>query len=203
MSTATPSIFESDAPAPASFSREASAAKEINRLHAEAQRLTDESRHSLDGALSAAWRAGKLLIAEKARIRRHAGRGAWLPWLESCFQGGVRTAQRYMQLARRMDTPASLQGLSLRQSYMRLGIPISPKSGDNPRHALPLLKLPTHVVLAAKLTRLLRTQKSATMRARTTPASRQSPELVALYEQLRALFESPKVAGCNRAQKSF
>lgn len=194
MSTATPSIFESGTPAPASFSHAASAAKEINRLHAEAQRLSDESRHSLDAALSAAWHAGKLLIAEKARIRRHAGRGAWLPWLESCFHGGVRTAQRYMQLARRMDTPASLRGLSLRQSYMRLGIPITPKSGDNPRHASLLLKLPAHAVLATKLTRLLRTQKSATAPARVTFASRQSPELVALYEQLRALFESPKTA---------
>ncbi|WP_342750564.1 hypothetical protein OH491_15370 [Termitidicoccus mucosus] len=135
---------------------EASAFSEINRLHAEARRLAGDSRRSLDAALSAAWRAGQLLIAEKARIRRRAGQGAWLGWLETRFHGGVRTAQRYMQLARRADTPGALRGLGLRQAYLRLGIPISSKTSGEDRRVRP--KLPPIVTLAARLTRLLRRQ---------------------------------------------
>jgi hypothetical protein len=56
--------------------REVSAIAEINRLHAEAQQLAGESHQSLDGALATTWCAGKLLIAEKARLLRHTGRGA-------------------------------------------------------------------------------------------------------------------------------
>ncbi|OAM87348.1 hypothetical protein OH491_00085 [Termitidicoccus mucosus] len=76
---------------PAPPARETSAFLEINRLHAEARRLAGDSRRSLDAALSAAWRAGRLLIAEKARIRHRAGQGAWLGWLETRFHGGVRS----------------------------------------------------------------------------------------------------------------
>lgn len=176
------STFGGDA-ASASFSQQASAVAEINRLYAEARRLSEQSRESLSGALLAAWRAGKLLIEEKARVRRHAGRGAWIPWLESCFHGGVRTAQRYMQLARRIGDTTALHGLSLRQTYLRLGIPIAPQQGEHPRHSTLLKKLPTHAVLAAKLTRLLRAKAPA-----------ESPELIALYGQLRVLFESKKTA---------
>jgi hypothetical protein len=136
-----------------SRSHEASAIAEINRLHDEAQRLAGESRQSLDGALATAWRARKLLIAEKARILRHAGRGAWLPWLETCFHGGVRTAQRYMQLARRAGTPDALRGFGLRQAYLRLGIPISSKTFSEPRRVRPP-KLPAYIMLAARLRRL-------------------------------------------------
>ncbi|OAM89966.1 DUF3102 domain-containing protein [Termitidicoccus mucosus] len=169
-------------PYPASRSRESSAIVEINRLHAEARRLEYDSRRALDSALMAAWRAGKLLIAEKARIRRHAGRGAWLPWLETCFHGGVRTAQRYMQLARRIGDSASLHGLSLRQACLRLGIAISPKSS---RTGPQVLKLPAHITLAARLTRCLRARAHTLQgKPQTSP-----PELIALYAQLRTWCE--------------
>lgn len=167
-----------------------SAISEINRLHAEARRFVCESRRSLDAALTAAWRAGKLLIAEKARIRRHAGRGAWLPWLETCFHGRVRTAQRYMQFARRVDSPETLHGLSLRQAYLRLGIPISSKISGESQRARPL-KLPAHSMLAVRLTRLLR------QRARSNSAIQTSDDLRALYIQLDLLFKDADGTATN------
>ena len=163
--------------------REASAFSEINRLHAEARRLAGQSRRSLDAVLSAAWRAGRLLIEEKARIRRRAGQGAWLGWLETRFLGGVRTAQRYMQLARRADTPDALRGLGLRQAYLRLGIPISSNnSGENRRVRPP--KLPPIVTLAARLTRLLRRQ------ARLGTGIPFPDDLRALHAQLAILLKN-------------
>lgn len=71
-----------------------SAAAEINRLHAEASQHAVASRRSLRAALVAAWRAGQLLLAEKKRVRRTMGGGAWLLWLEEHFKGTPRTAQR-------------------------------------------------------------------------------------------------------------
>jgi hypothetical protein len=128
-------------------------AAEINRLHESALRLTAESRQNLDGALTAAWQAGQLLIAEKKRIRHRMGPGAWLLWLEANFRGTPRTAQRYMKLARSVADVAFLRGLSLRQAYARLGIATEPKArGGQPlRH-----RLPVHLVLANKLLRALK-----------------------------------------------
>jgi hypothetical protein len=174
------------APAPggtAPPAREASAFAEINRLHDEARRLARESRRFLDAALSAAWRAGQLLIAEKARIRRRAGQGAWLGWLETRFHGGVRTAQRYMQLARRADAPGALRGLGLRQAYLRLGIPISSKTSGEDRRVRPP-KLPPIVTLAARLTRLLRRQ------ARLGTGIPFPDDLRALHAQLAILLKN-------------
>ncbi|AWI09628.1 hypothetical protein [Ereboglobus luteus] len=179
-------IISADAPTKHSA---ASAISEINRLHAEAQRLVGESRSSLDAALTAAWRAGKLLIAEKASIRRHAGRGAWLPWLKTCFHGGVRTAQRYMQFARRVDSPDALCGLGLRQAYLRLGISMSSKTSPDSQRARPL-KRPTHAMLAAKLIRLLRNRKHNG--SRLGSLIHPSPELDTLYTLLGELYESTK-----------
>jgi hypothetical protein len=50
------------------------AAREINRLHAEVEKLSAASRQSLTSALAAAWQAGRLLIAEKKRVRQTMGR---------------------------------------------------------------------------------------------------------------------------------
>jgi hypothetical protein len=163
--------------------REASAFSEINRLHAEARRLAGESRRSLDAALSVAWRAGKLLIEEKARIRRRAGPGAWLAWLETRFHGGVRTAQRYMQMARRAETPDALRGLGLRQAYLRLGIPLSSKTSGEDRRVRPP-QLPPIITLAARLTRLLRRQ------ARMSAGIPFPGDLRALHAQLDILLKN-------------
>jgi hypothetical protein len=82
-------------------------AAKINALHADVQRLEKESRKTLDDAVAAAWQAGILLNDAKKSITRYGGHGAWMPWIESEFRGGLRTAHRYMRLAREVTDPAS------------------------------------------------------------------------------------------------
>jgi hypothetical protein len=157
-------------------------ADEINRLHAEAERLTATSRGALSAALVAAWNAGQLLIEEKRNIRRRMGPGAWQTWLNHSFAGTPRTAQRYMLLARSVADSSILAGMSLRQVYFRLGIATEPKT---PVRLTALRPVPRHAVLAARLLGLIK------------PRSRMAPELQKsyqqdlrpLYERLRALFE--------------
>lgn len=154
-------------------------AAEINRLHDSAQRLAAESRQNLDGALTAAWQAGQLLMAEKKRVRHNMGAGAWLLWLEANFRGTPRTAQRYMKLARSVADVAFLRGLSLRQAYARLGIATEPK----PRGSQPLAhRLPTHVILANKLVRELRRERPD------VPGDCWWRDLRPLYEALQPWF---------------
>jgi hypothetical protein len=122
-------------------------ALEVNRLHAEVERLTAESMESLTAALAAAWRAGRLLLTEKRRVRRTMG-AAWGLWLEQNFHGSARTAQRYMMLAKSVTDVAVLRGMSLRQIYFRLGIATEPKSRANAVH---LPALPPHIRLASRM----------------------------------------------------
>jgi hypothetical protein len=160
------------------------AASEINRLYAEATRLSEDSSHALHAALMAAWQAGHLLIAEKKRVRRLMGPGAWVFWLEQNFQGTPRTAQRYMLLARSVADVAFLTGMSLRQAYERLGIATEPKT---PADQAVMPPLPRHVSLANRLLGMLATKGSqAAFNPRRRPAYQQ--DLRALYERLRALF---------------
>jgi len=162
-----------------------SPADEINRLHAEAVKLAAASRQSLDAALMAAWRAGALLVAEKQRVRRTMGAGAWLIWLESNFRGTPRTAQRYMRLARSVSDTGFVQGLSLRQAYERLGIATEPKRRGQAAPG----RLAPHVSLATRLARTLRSPKVCALMAPEHKAAYQS-DLRALYDRLRALFEN-------------
>jgi hypothetical protein len=155
-------------------------ASEINQLHSEVQRLSAESRQSLDGALAAALAAGRLLREQKEHLRRALGRGVWDDWLKTCFRGSRSTAYRYMQLAR--ATPgktasAALHGLSLRQAYLRLGIAIEPKTVT--QHSVTAL-IPEPVILAQKLTRFLRRQRALRGSYR--------DELATLYRQLQLMF---------------
>lgn len=161
-----------------------SPAAEINRLYAEAQRLSQESSQCLHAALVAAWQAGRLLLAEKKRVRRAMGGGGWLLWLKQNFHGSPRTAQNYMRLAQSVDDVAFLHGMSLRQVYLRLGIATEPKSRAESPH---VEALPSRVRLANKLLVALKTE----MR-RAGPARRAAccQDLRALYEELRRLFES-------------
>ena len=162
------------------------AAGDINRLHAEAVRLAAESGESLRAALAMAWRAGQILIEEKKRVRRTMGRGAWLLWLEQNFRGTPRTVQRYMLLSRRVADISSVQGMSLRLMYARLGIATEPKS---PGRSILLRRLPPHVGLANKLLRALRSQPNlGSLAAERRAFYRQ--DLGALYERLRPLFET-------------
>jgi hypothetical protein len=159
-----------------------SAAEKINRLHAVAVRLAVDSQNSLRLALSAAWQAGHLLLAEKKRVRQKMGHGAWLPWLEANFDGSARTAQRYMCLAVSITDSAFLRGLSLRQAYFRLGIATEPKVR---REAVPVPLLPEPVRLASRLLEALRAQHPPHCR----------DDLRPLFEQLRAIFEPANKCG--------
>ena len=54
----------------------ASPTDEINRLHKEVVRQTDDSLKCLHAGLTAAWQAGQLLLVEQKRVRRTMG-AAW------------------------------------------------------------------------------------------------------------------------------
>lgn len=168
---------------------------EINRLYAEAQRLTAESRTSLHAALAATWSAGRLLLEEKKRVRRLMGGGAWLLWLEQNFQGTPRTAQNYMRLAREVTDLASLHGLSLRQVYFRLGIATEPKiPGGNSN----ITALPSHVRLANRLLVALKNRSVRNRDRGTEQADAYRRDLRALFEHLQRLF----AADCAEANFS-
>jgi hypothetical protein len=163
----------------------AATAENINRLYAEATRLSKESSQALHAALVAAWEAGHLLIAEKKRVRRLMGPGAWLLWVEQNFQGTPRTAQRYMLLAKSVSDVTFLTGMSLRQAYERLGIATEPKT---PVDKAVMPPLPRHVSLANRLLGMLATKGNhAAFNPRRRSAYQQ--DLRALYERLRALFD--------------
>jgi len=162
-------------------------AAEINRLYEEAQRWSDASRKALHDALIAAWQAGQLLLAEKKRVRRRMGRGAWLIWIEANFRGSARTAQRYMRLAQCVADIAFLQGMSLRQAYARLGIATEPRTPS--KRALSH-KLPVHIVLAGKLVRALKRRPGKTVEEQ---VEGYRLDLRALYEKLRPWFESAPI----------
>jgi hypothetical protein len=162
-------------------------AAEINRLHEEAKGGSVASRKALVGALAAAWHAGQLLLAEKKRVRRSMGPGAWLLWLETNFRGSSRTAQRYMKLAQCVADIAFLQGMSLRQAYARLGIATEPKTPS--KRALSH-RLPVHIVLAGKLVRALKRRPGKTVEEQ---VEGYRLDLRALYEKLRPWFESAPI----------
>ncbi|MBI5688610.1 MAG: hypothetical protein HZC55_00825 [Verrucomicrobia bacterium] len=149
--------------------------EQINCLHAVAVRMAGDSRNALRMALSAAWKAGQLLSAEKKRVRKQMGHGAWGDWLDANFDGSVRTAQRYMCLAASIADTRFLRGLSLRQAYFRLGIATEPKSR---RDAVAVPPLPEPVRLAGRLIEALRSEP---------PQCRD--DLRPLFEELRRWFE--------------
>lgn len=165
---------------------------EINRLHAEAKQHAVASRRALQAALTAAWRAGHLLLAEKKRVRRSMGGGAWLLWLEQNFRGTPRTAQRYMKLAKGVSDVAFLQGLSLRQAYDRLGIAMEEKHATE---SFPLQSLTPHLLLANKLVRTLPTQDWQRLPLEKRTALRR--DLAPLYQRMRLLFEDTVVVSAN------
>ena len=171
------------------------AVAEINRLHDEAKRCAAASRQALQGALVAAWQAGQLLILERKRVFHAMGPGAWLFWLKANFRGTARTAQRYMRLAQCVADVAFLQGMSLRQTYARLGIATEPKTPG--KHRL-RHTLPAHVVLANKLVRTLRRRPGQTDNEQGEAYRR---DLRTLYEKLRLWFEpapaAPEAANRN------
>lgn len=160
-----------------------STADQINQLHSRVEALSSQSRVLLDEALTAAWQAGKLLIAEKCRVRKQMNAGSWFLWLEANFKGSVRTAQRYMKLARMVPDTSIFAGMSLRQVYERLGIATEPKRKSE--NAI-TFQLPQYVSLANKLVRVLR---QCSRRSRKNPSDESIRQyLRILYETLRKLF---------------
>jgi hypothetical protein len=162
-------------------------AAEINRLCDEAQRLATESRASLQAALAAAWSAGRLLLEEKKRVRRLMGGGAWLLWLEQNFRDTPRTAQNYMRLAREVADVASLQGMSLRQVYLNLGISTEPKSRVMLTRAA---SLPPHIRLANRLLVALKARSRQHHAATLEQAEAYRRDLRALFDHLQRLFSN-------------
>lgn len=158
--------------------------KKVRQMHQEAVRATEESRQAIDRALLAAWQTGRLLEAERARVRRGMGRAAWQHWLAENFPAAQRTAGRYLELARSVSNPDALKQLSLRQAYFRLDVSTEPKiRGKSFR--LPLL--PAHIrnaqrVLLSVRTRLRLRQMSAEDRKRLCE------DLRPLHQQLCVLF---------------
>ena len=79
--------------------------------------------------------------------------GNWELWLERNFEGKVRTAQRYMLLAKTVPDILQLRGLTLRQAYLRLGIAVAENPhGSAQRYAV----LPAHAALANRFQRWMR-----------------------------------------------
>lgn len=163
-------------------------AAEINRLHEEAKRCEQASREALDSALSSAWQAGQLLLAERKRVFHCMGSGAWLHWLKANFKGTARTAQRYMRLAQCVADVAFLRGMSLRQAYARLGIATEPKGTGQRRLRH---RLPAHVFLANRLVRALKRRPGQSTDEQGEAYRR---DLRVLYEKLRPWFET--ASGC-------
>jgi len=163
---------------------QASCAQEINRLHTEVLTQTIASKKCLHAALVAAWQAGRLLLAEQARVRRTMG-AAWGHWLKEKFRGSRRTAQNYMRLAETVADVAEFEGLSLRQVYLRLGIATEPKCRVNSAQVAPL---PSHIRLA---NRLLEVLPVSGRNASTTPEAVRL-DLRALYDRLRPYFEEDR-----------
>jgi hypothetical protein len=168
------------------------AAREINRLHEEVVRQTDNSEKCLHAALAAAWQAGQLLLAEQKRVRRTMG-GAWCQWVAQKFNGSRRTAQNYMRLADSTPDVSAFQGLSLRQVYLRLGIATESKERtDSPR----VEPYPSHIRLASKLLVALKTRrKSVDETPEQAAALRQDLRL--LYDFLRSIFEQGPAANSS------
>ena len=157
------------------------AATEINRLHAEVRARVVASRDALNDALAAAWQAGQLLLAERAQVNKTMLRGAWPLWVRRNFEGSLKTARRYMQLAQSVSDLSCLRGLSLRQAYFRLGIATEPKKSG--RHAV--ARLPDYVRLATRLVAVLNRRRGP-HRAATPDHVRR--DLRPLYERLRIVF---------------
>lgn len=163
-----------------------SVAREINRLHQEVLHRSQQSKAELSAALVSAWRCGRLLVAEKLRVRRTMGGGAWMLWLEQYFKGSVRTSARYMALAASVADEAQLTGMSLRQAYFRLGIATEPKCRQNTVLVAPL---PEHIRLTTRLLAALQSETGGLAKLAPPQAAIYRDDLRKLYTELRSLFE--------------
>lgn len=158
---------------------------EVNRLYAEVVTHCHRSEAELPKALVAAWSAGQLLIELKTSVRKSAGHGSWEPWLKNNFQGSVRTAQRYMALAKNVTDVADFRGLSLRQAYMALGLSVEKKGLHDPIIVPPL---PAHLRMANRFIAAIPSPKEL---GRLSQQERENwkRDLRPVWERLKLLFE--------------
>ena len=162
-------------------------ARRINALHAEAEQHRSRCCDAVYEALRAAWQAGHLLLKQKRKIVH----GNWELWLERNFEGKVRTAQRYMLLAKTVPDVLDLRGLTLRQAYLRLGIAVAePPHGSTQRYAV----LPPHAALANRFQRWMRQKQDVG----TLPEQERRTlrhDLRPLYDWLVRLFDEDSAKG--------
>jgi Protein of unknown function (DUF3102) len=88
--------------------------------------LAAELRHQHEAAVAAfgvavehALNAGRLLLEAKAQVPH----GEWLAWLERNLPASARTAQQYMQLARRPEDARALAHLGIQGALRELAAP--------------------------------------------------------------------------------
>jgi hypothetical protein len=89
-----------------------------------------------------------------------------------------------MRLAAAVSDPEFLNGLSIRQAYLRLGIATEPKSRAE---TVRMDMLPAYIRLANRLLRVLRDEARRARRSGQPVTLRR--DLADLYEQLRQFFE--------------
>jgi hypothetical protein len=77
---------------------------DLGELAVMANKYHDEIGAAAESMQVAMWNAGQALLIAKERCEH----GEWLPWLEANFHGTKRTAQRYMDLARKYDSVSLL-----------------------------------------------------------------------------------------------
>ena len=132
----------------------------------------------------AAWNAGQLLRQLKASVRKSAGHGSWEPWLRQNFRGSIRTAQRYMALAKNVTDVADFKGMSLRQTYMALGLSVEKKGLHEP---IPVPPIPVHIRIANRLMSAIPSPKEI---GRCQPQELElwRRDLRPVWERLRLLF---------------
>jgi hypothetical protein len=156
----------------------------VNRLYSEVVGSCGKTEVEMSKALVAAWSAGKLLYVLKQRVRRNSGHGAWEPWLEQNFRGSVRTAQRYIALAKSVTDVADFGGMSLRQAYMVLGLSVEKKGLHDP---ITMPRIPAHLRMA---NRFLATLPSMNKMGQLTEADKEMwrRDLRMVLERLRMIF---------------
>lgn len=160
--------------------------EDLNQLHQTVVGLCGKAEKVLPEALNAAWRAGHLLIAFKKEVRAKAGHGAWGPWLAKHFSGSQRTAQRYMGLAKNVTDVTEFKGMSLRQTYMALGLSVESKG---PRDPVKVPTLPGHIRVANRFIAILPNTRELG-RIPPTERERLKNDLRPVWERLRLLFEA-------------
>jgi hypothetical protein len=160
-------------------------ARRINAYHALAERERDRCNEAVYEALHAAWQAGRLLLRQKRRV----GYGNWVLWLQTHFDGSVRTAQRYMALAKAVLDVSQLRDLTLRQAYLRLGTaaPDAPGQKSSSRRVI----LPVHAALANRFHRWTREKGDIAAMAEQEKQTLQR-DLRPLYEWLGRLYTDSK-----------